>query len=243
MPSVGMVSSTLERLAEQLQNVDSTLSTELLDPAKGHDWGFYDLRSMEASRFQLLYPAMERVFDARIQDDPLQFRHLETYYFSMGLLSLFKALLRTDPRAGQDLTLTGSILITDHVQWVAPTWIYDLLLENVAAYVRVAGHCLMLLFPVYEQYMAAWTQFAFAEKPLWECLLAARASQGRSVWDMRPIATEQFHVLLSAAKFILTDYEKTPRGTHAPAIMTELIPQLNSFMTLLAGDQRASRGA
>ena len=225
MPSTGMVAWVLEQLASKTQSVSPQLATALLDPSKGHDWGFYDLTSLEASQFQALEQAMKRVYEEELAKGIQAVARPNSYFFYMRLLSFFKALLRTDSRISEDTGAIGIFLLSKDIQWTAPLWIYDLVLENLAAFLQTPRFPPTKELPDHSERNHNNREIT---KDLPQQLLLARSIHSQTSCNLKQLSNDQLSFLTSAAEFLFTSYKETYGSVYAPLITKDLIPQLKS---------------
>lgn len=240
MPSAGMVSLILEELAAEVKHADPELSNELLNPSKGHGWGVYDFRPIEERQFKLLNEGMQRAYERTLSKETQVVDRAESYFFYVRLLSLFKALLYVDPRARQNLSATGLIIIRNDVKWVAPAWVYDFTLEYLAAFARastmptpetLAGY----VREIYDETLGIKRTEDIA---LAEFLLAARSVKGGGECDLSSLEAERFQQLLAAVKFMVNDCYYL--GTKADQEKLEILVHIEQLKPLLEEDGRSN---
>ena len=132
----------IELLARELDSTDTDLEVELLASRRVLPQGFYDLRSLDVQRFRYFLHAVEATYEHMIPAEATLFTDEGYYVNFMFHASHLKALLRTDPRADKQLSEPGTIVIQANVLWSAPGWIFDVVLEHLAAEVRQQNNAL-----------------------------------------------------------------------------------------------------
>lgn len=201
-----------ENLADVIEEQDGQLSILLRQSTIGID--YCSLINLEAKRLQMILFCLERFYTNPPPNGfnlPKQPSNFKLYLLEV---TLFKALLRTDPRSGEDLSRTGCILLKSDALWTAPLWAYDFVLEQWATALRLSHSDL-----------ADW-------------LLTARSSQGQDECDLREIQGEPFRLALSHADYMTQRYSGNFEAV-ADELFAELGPRLQTLKELMQGDPRA----
>lgn len=190
--------------------------------ASGLDYGFgfCELTSLDTATFRKLVDGIYKAFDRATVPEMGVFRaefYSEISYmtFITGF-SVLKALLRTDPRSGENQSISGSLLIREGVLWTAPAWAYDMVLELMHGYLSLEDR-------------------EFARK-----LLASRANNtGNAIHDLRAVEELLYSQLVEVAKAIRSQYGGGGRNAAiAPTFRSHLSPKVEELTDLIVNDPR-----
>jgi hypothetical protein len=213
MPSVAVVQGVLDDLFKILQPAQPELAASLMEPARGYGWGLWDLRSFAPEQFQRVLHALETVVEGDIRSRRVERGPQHHFGYSIRI-SLFKALLVCDLRSGVDLSPTGVLLVRRGVEWVVPSWIYNLVLEHLAA-----------MMPLDQPDATA-------------ILLEARTHQYNGGYDLSSWAPPQMRLVYTAMRFVEPHYDKTRGSAVAPQFFDELVPALSRLLQFIEQDPR-----
>ncbi len=216
MPRGWIFDGVLRRVADELAIEDAPLAT-MLSEARTSMRAYGDLRPLDPGRFGALLRAAVDAYDRAVERGPYAFHDPTAYAEFMFLFSTFKALLRTAPRAGRQ-ERAGEIVTGPTGVWAAPGWVVDLVLEHLAAAVRMA------------------------DERLSDMLIAGRTLDGSGRCDLRPLQAERFHSLLPPTEWMYIRYgDGQGRDTYAPTFFATLAPYILAFAAQL-GIGTASKG-
>jgi hypothetical protein len=217
MPQRWIFDGVLEGLAAELQNKVPDLS-EYLQSETSWGIGYCDLSSLDAASFHTLLHAMSSVYDKVVAEGPSVFNPITGYFHCASSISLFKALLRTDPRAGEEQSHKGTVVVREDATWAAPALFYDMVLEHLAADIQI---------------QMASPEFSMS-------LLATRVLGGSGECDLRQVDAERFALLVPRMKWMSLRYgEEGGRQAYAPEFYSALTPYVAELAALIHADPRA----
>lgn len=227
----------LRRLAEELGESDPDLSIrlraaqkdlDLIDPdlykrLLRSDWytavSYCNLEELTENRFRMLMTAATRVYGNVARSGPKQFTDPRAYPSFLLAISEFKAKLLLDPRAKLPAQDTGLMVVNDQVEWIAPGWVFDLVLEDLAT------------FAVERDTVLA--------QDLWD----ARLCEGGGYLDLRIFHSKRFCELLPGLKWLYGFYVTlyiTCRleGKRLQSFDSELMPHVLDLKVKFDSDPR-----
>ena len=137
MPTAGFVDIVALGLSERVRAFDSELADALVNESTGYGWGMCNLRSLDKERFQPLYPAMEDLYNEKVEGGLEAAYRPESYFFVTFMLSYLKLLIRLDPRNEQKYDGESWIRFGNDDLWVGPSWFFDFLFEYLSAYLLI----------------------------------------------------------------------------------------------------------
>lgn len=214
MPA-GWIFDRVLRLVEDEPQVAQTPLAEPLREAR--TTGYADLLALDSAEFVTLWRASETAYAGAALRGADALEEPRRYQSFMSIFSLLKALLRTDPRAAEAAAGRGLVSINDGAEWESPGWLHDMVLENLAASLRLTRAGLAGL------------------------LLAARTYGGSGRADLRALDAESFRALLPVSEWIVIRYgEGKGYDAKAPDFFAEVAPYLADFNALLHADARGA---
>jgi hypothetical protein len=195
----------LETMSEQVARSDPSLSAELITD---HTYAalLLDLTHLDPIQFRIVVQAAERGYDAYAVKGAEGFRDAGDYSLFMRQFSELKCLLRYDPRSSETTQISGVIHRVDGVTWDAPSWIFDAVLEQVAAKVYALDTSTANL------------------------LLKARTCSHAGYLDLHRLQSSQHELLLRAAVQLKTSYATMGGRSYTDErLYAVMAPFINSF--------------
>jgi len=212
LPQGWVYRNVQENLADALEEQDGQLSILLRQSTIGID--YCTLTDLSPDRFQLLLFHLERVYYRTAEACLASPKQKGSFTLYLSEASVFKALLRTDPRNAEDLSRKSRIVLGESTRWAAPLWVYDFVLEQ-------------------------WATATYLSKPdVAEGLLNASSFKGKEECDLRHIEPTTFQVLLSHSDGMTRRYSG---GFEAEAreFFAEMNPCLRTLVNSMQSDPRA----
>lgn len=215
MPTGWIFDNILREIAHHLPTTERPLAALLLVGQTAVNGGFVDLRDLDPAAFGALQVAAELAYVAMVHAGPDAFFAPAAYPECMCFFSALRALFSTDPRAVAPERTTGLLLVNAQATWTADWWLFDLLIEQVAARLRLADEALS------------------------NDLVAARVAGGSARADLRQLEAARFGALLREVEFIHARQTHAPVA-YAPAFYQLVNPRVGELLQLLSTDPRAA---
>jgi hypothetical protein len=208
MPASWIFDNVLQRVAGELRSVDADLAEELLFAQTEVRYGYADLRRLDAARFPGLVGAAEQAYELLLLAGPETFHTPTAYEDFMRAFSDLKAMLRSDARAGGNRGMFGQAIFGAGTTWTAEWWVFDLLIEQFAAYTRLR------------------------DENLWAVLIRARTAGGVGSLDVRALDADSLRLLLQTVELVYTINTHAP-ASEGPAYYARVVPPLEAFLVKL----------